>query len=214
MKTTGYTRTYTSFSGADIKAVIGSRIMAECQGCSVSITREKAPLYTLGSPDPRSFSRGKRGISGSLIFLIFNRFPLPDTLKGDDRQFMGDKVESAMNDPIRYGEAIDRVATAAALNTVPGQPGDNRIEMDAWYADQLPPFDLMISASNEYGHAAQMDIIGIEILNTGTGFSVDDITMDESHTFVARRIRPWHTQRRVDSLGAYGDETTEDSPPV
>lgn len=53
-----YTRTFTSFSGADIKCVFGSKVITECQGISYSITREKAPIYTLGSADPRSFSRG------------------------------------------------------------------------------------------------------------------------------------------------------------
>ena len=34
------TKTYTSFSGADIKAVIGDQLIAEVQGISYSVTRE------------------------------------------------------------------------------------------------------------------------------------------------------------------------------
>lgn len=211
MKTNSYTRTYTSFSGADIKAVIGNRIMAECQGCSVSVTREKAPLYTLGSPDPRSFSRGKRGISGSLIFIIFNRFPLPNSIpeKSDGRTFLARQTELNIAANPDTAEAAN--ASILYLNQEGANLGNDRVPADAWYADQLPPFDLVISASNEYGHAAQMDIIGIEILNTGTGFSVDDITMDESHTFVARRIRPWHTQRKYDG-SAWGPDVDPNPP--
>lgn len=37
------------------------------------MAREVAPVYTMGSPDARSFSRGKRGISGSLVFVQFDR---------------------------------------------------------------------------------------------------------------------------------------------
>jgi hypothetical protein len=37
------------------------------------VSREKAPIYTLGSPDVRSFSRNKRGIAGSLIWVNFDR---------------------------------------------------------------------------------------------------------------------------------------------
>ena len=31
------------------------------------IVREKAPLFSMGTPDPRSFERGKRGIIGDFI---------------------------------------------------------------------------------------------------------------------------------------------------
>ena len=60
-------RSYNSLSGTDIRAVIGNLTFAEIQAISYSITREKAPLYTMGSPDPRAFSRNKRGIAGSLV---------------------------------------------------------------------------------------------------------------------------------------------------
>ena len=64
----GNNQGYNSFSGVDIKAVFGSQILGELQAISYSISREKAPLYTMGSADCRSYSRGKRGIAGTLIF--------------------------------------------------------------------------------------------------------------------------------------------------
>ncbi|MCY9186591.1 hypothetical protein O0R52_22540 (plasmid) [Bacillus halotolerans] len=69
----GYTRTFTSFSGADIVASFNGRVIGELQALSYSVAREVAPVYTMGSPDARSFSRGKRGISGSLVFVQFDR---------------------------------------------------------------------------------------------------------------------------------------------
>ena len=36
----------------------------ELKGVSWGVTREMVPLYDDGDPDPRSFSRGKRGIAG------------------------------------------------------------------------------------------------------------------------------------------------------
>lgn len=54
-----YTRSYTTFSGCDIVATFGSEVVAEIQGITVSINREKAPVYTFGSAEPRSISRGK-----------------------------------------------------------------------------------------------------------------------------------------------------------
>lgn len=46
--------------------------------CNFSRTREKAPVFTLGNPNPRSFSRGKRGIAGSLVFTVFDKDAMRD----------------------------------------------------------------------------------------------------------------------------------------
>ena len=62
-----FTKSYTSFSGVDITAVFDSVPIGNLQGISYSITREKSPIYSLGNADPRSFSRGKRGIAGSTL---------------------------------------------------------------------------------------------------------------------------------------------------
>ncbi len=70
------TRSYNSFSGSDIRCQIGNYSFAEVQAVSYSITREKAPIYTMGSPDPRAFSRNKRGIAGSLVWVNFDRHAL------------------------------------------------------------------------------------------------------------------------------------------
>ncbi len=51
-------QSYTSMSGCDIQAFIESVALGNIQGVSFSITREKAPIYVMGSVDPVSFSRG------------------------------------------------------------------------------------------------------------------------------------------------------------
>ena len=56
--TTEYSETFNSFSGADIKATFGNRIIGELASITYSVTREKAPIFTMGDPNPRSFSRG------------------------------------------------------------------------------------------------------------------------------------------------------------
>jgi len=38
-----------------------------------------------------------------------------------------------------------------------------------WYSDQILPFDVTLAASNEYGAMAGAKILGVEILNEGTG---------------------------------------------
>ena len=61
----------------------------------------------------------------------------------------------------------------------------------AWYTDQIPPFDIVLTAANEYGQVAQMSLRGVEVLNEGSGMSIDDIVTEQQMTFVAREISPW-----------------------
>ena len=59
-----------------------------------SVTREKAPIYTLGSADARSFSRNKRGIAGSLIWVNFDRHALLDLAYKLQAQFVANVDDS------------------------------------------------------------------------------------------------------------------------
>ena len=38
---------------------------SQAQAINYSVTREKAPIYAMGSADCRSYSRNKRGIAGA-----------------------------------------------------------------------------------------------------------------------------------------------------
>jgi hypothetical protein len=66
-------RTYTSYSGVDIRVVINGKPAGSMQALSYAIQREKAPIYVMGSVDPISYSRGKRGIAGTMISLMMDR---------------------------------------------------------------------------------------------------------------------------------------------
>ena len=50
--------TLTSFSGADLVATFGNKVIGELQQISWAVQRDKAPVFTCGSADARSFSRG------------------------------------------------------------------------------------------------------------------------------------------------------------
>jgi hypothetical protein len=194
-------QTYNSFSGVDIHVTMAGTPIGELQGVSYTVTREKAPLYTMGSPDPRAFSRGKRGIAGSLIFLVFDRSNLLESL-GEKAQFWADVadltylkqfgIESTFQrgQEISVGQAVQN----AGLATQAEEFRYGTVQRArAWYHDQIPPFDIVLTAINEYGHAARMVIKGVEILNAGSGISIDDITTDENMTFVATDIVPWQS---------------------
>jgi len=183
MPVSEYTRSYNSFSGVDIKATFGGKVIGELQGVSFSVTREKAPIYTMGSADPRSFSRGKRGIAGSVIFTVFDRNALLEVFRNlEDRSgwfFAHDTdVQKHSEDEARGQQVWEDINTDSSW-----QP--------PWYPDQIPPFDIVLTAANEYGQVAQMSIRGVEILNEGSGISIDDIVTEEQMTFVAREIVPW-----------------------
>ena len=73
MSAESYMKTYSTFGGCDIVATFNGKVIGELQAITYSLTREKVPVYTMGSAEPRSFSRGKRGIAGNLVFVSFNR---------------------------------------------------------------------------------------------------------------------------------------------
>lgn len=186
-----FTKSYNSFSGVDIKAVAGSTVLAEIQAVSYSITREKAPVYTMGQADPRSYSRGKRGIAGTIIFVLFDRHALLGAL--------GQTVFQADLDDLRpgYGAAPSgRLPSDVAANQEPtpvdaNSPGADQSLANPWYVDQIPPFDITLAGANEYGALMVMQIFGCEILNEGYGISIDDTNSEMQHTYVARSIMPW-----------------------
>jgi hypothetical protein len=184
-----FSRTYNSFSGVDIQASFAGIHISDLQGISFTVTREKGPLYTLGSPNPRAFSRGKRGIAGSLIFLVFDRSALLEGL-GEHSIFWSDLNEITASK--------QRRSAGDDLQPQAGRGGPERegtaVPALAWYVDQIPPFSVVLTAINEYGHMARMEIRGVEILNSGSGISVDDITVDENMTWVATEIIPWKAE--------------------
>jgi hypothetical protein len=185
MGTSTYTSTYTAFSGCDIQAVLDGRILGNLMGISFSVTREKAPLYTLGSVDPRGFSRGKRGIAGSLIFTIFDRSALgrvidkngPTPAKyfarptdvaspGDFSAITGNRIPREDTEALLADRGLGNSLRGGLLFTNDPRPVN--------YPDQIPPFDVVLSAQNEIGNRMKLEIYGVELLNEGSGVSVDD----------------------------------------
>ncbi len=194
-----YTRTYTSFSGCDIVCTFGNVVIGELQAISYSISREKAPVYTMGSAEPRSFSRGKRGIAGTLVFTSFDRDALLKGLKEYAvNQASFQRIGGELNmHPISIDEWDKKMTAETGLSgdTIASQSPDevtNNVvkTADPHYADEIPPFDITISFANEYGQKAVMVIYGVEILNEGSGFSIDSIIAEKACTFVCRRIDP------------------------
>lgn len=194
-----YTKTYTSFSGCDIIASFNGKMIGELQGITYSISREKAPIYTMGSPEPRSFSRGKRGIAGSLVFTVFNRDALieefKDKLDGDNLGIQKFKANASHKNYMSVEEWDSQMSEYAGGNAnisddglTGGKVSDIVGKYSPVYADEILPFDITITMANEYGQKAVLVIYGVELMNEGSGYSVDSVTTEKAYTFVARRI--------------------------
>jgi len=179
-------QTFNSFSGVDITPIFQGKPIGEIQAISFSINREKAPVYTMGKADPRSFARGKRGIAGSLIFIVFDKHALLERFKHS--VFSADKDEKGIKNQIGANQLFgdeDVFTAGEASNSF------NQEETAPWYADQIPPFDIVLAAANEYGAQATMKLFGVELLNENSGISIDDIVTEQQYTYIARSITGW-----------------------
>lgn len=199
MASTSYTKTFTSYSGSDILATFGGKVVGELSAITYSVTREKAPIYTLGDPNPRSFSRGKRGIGGSLVFVVFDRDAL-HSLKEDESVY-----RHGLNTTRDYGDgndvkAVHQLSSESSTNLINSWKKKKRPK----FSDEIPPFDITINFLNEHGQSAQLTLYGVEILNEGMGMSVDDITTEKACTFIARDLDEMTPDTQGDTDSAYG----------
>lgn len=202
-------RGYNSFSGTDMRCLIGPRVFAELQGIQYAISREKAPIYTMGSPDPRAFSRNKRGVSGTLVWLAFDRHALLGIVRDLQGKFVANRDDirpQYANSNVQYlgqtaifntalsrnvsipvGSTVDQVGLATSPTT---SVSGFKEQAAPWYSDQILPFDITLIGTNELGAATTMKIYGVDLLNEGYGISVDDAVSEMQATFVARGVEP------------------------
>lgn len=228
MAETQYTTSYQSSSGVDMHVTFGDRIVGELQGLSFTISREIAPLYTMGSANPRGFSKGKRGIAGSLVFLVFDRSGLAESMKQQGKFYMANRYETYQGQLIKelsggrqkavgagtVGTSglipIDTALPNATLTAGSNIISNDKVMAEPWYLDQIPPFNIVITNGNEHGHTSCMAIYGVQIMNHGSSMSIDDINVDESVTFVATDIKHWNSQYKFDLRTAIGTAPRHD----
>lgn len=216
-------RQYTSFSGVDIKVLIDGSIVGTMQAVSYAIQREKAPIYVMGKVDPLSFSRGKRGIAGTMISIMLDQHLIwsspwntSNVVLDDDEIIPGSYDNTPAQNNLQAYDAdalnseglttIDGTASPAAVEALGASLQEEYTVRTPTYVDQVTPFDISIVAANEYGKTAMMRIYGCEILNEGSGFSIDDIVIENQMTYICRTILPWRSMGQWDitSDGAGG----------
>lgn len=163
--------TYRTFSGTDITATIlvpnESRplVLGDLQTLSYSIHREAKPVRMLGNVNPLGFVGGPRTIAGSMVFINFESYTFY-------------RLE-------QFRKLIAGSQGVIAPNTITSAPPMYAL------ADMLPLFDIVITASNEYGSFSKMKIIGVQVVDEGGTMSIEDLVTESQYTFMARSIEPW-----------------------
>jgi len=127
---------------------------------SISTHRDKFPVTALGNVGVRGFTRGHRIIGGTLVFQTFDRHAFYDF-------FIDLEVT-------RTGAS--REDLTSAISTI--------------LADEMPPFDIIISMVNEDGAVAFTSILGVVIQDEGKAMSVDNISISETYSYMAAAYLP------------------------
>jgi hypothetical protein len=195
-----YSEAYTTFSGADIKAVVNGHVFGNLISISWNITREKAPIYVLGVKDPVSMSRGKRGIAGTLSFQNFERDAIQMLIQQEPDRYQYTDYLSNIATYDLYGDPdpMNGWFKWSAADSVLGISTQT-----AYYADQMPPMDVTLTYANEYGNLAVEQVFGIEILNEGKGVHIDDMAVETAMTFICRGIGKLQPVSREEMVGTF-----------
>ena len=152
----------------------------------------------MGSANPRSFARGKRGIAGTLVFTVFDRDSLiesmKDKLNGENLGVQKFKTNgsSEIYSIEKWDELMSGYANPSGSPDEDGNTGGTVNGLVGYYApiyaDEILPFDITITFANEQGARSVTTIYGVELFNEGSGYSVDSIAAEKAYSFIARNI--------------------------
>ena len=77
------------------------------------------------------------------------------------------------------GPSIGSTINQLDLQSITSIGATNQIAAP-WYSDQVLPFDITLAGANEYGAMCSAKIFGVEILNEGSGVSIDDALTEDA----------------------------------
>lgn len=194
---------FSSFTGADINAIITfknennqteQKVIGTLSSITVSVVREVNPLWSMGSSDFRAVAKGKRSVSGTLVFTVFDKDPLVRDIFNNMRATsIGSHLENPLvkNGPtstsnLYDGAQGDQIASMKAATNVRNLV----MKQVRRYADQLPPFDITISMTNELGASSVAAVRQLYIVSQGGGWSTHDLESDQVYSYIARFYEP------------------------
>lgn len=130
---------FRSLSGSEIQAVFGNVKFADLQMLKYAVSRQKVPVYTMGSADLRAIARGPRSINGALVFSHLSTQGLVSEMaKAGNKVFLshdelanynedyqtGDKLTSSQKLALKAGGTIGYEGFVTnASNVTTGSPG-------------------------------------------------------------------------------------------
>jgi hypothetical protein len=219
---------YTSYTGAHIRATFNEKVQVTLEGISWAVRRETIPIYVMGSENPVAFARGKRAITGTMVFSMFDRDELlfsfyPNTY-GQWNQY-GDMSDGASpwedvsdDSPNDFDSGgMIWLPELRANAEVGSEPGDGRalwtpegvgdVVQWRWFSraphhlDQIPAFNVTLTMVNEEGKAAQCRLIGCVIINEASGYSMNTQIVEKTCTFFCQDVVPLHPIRPVSNSG-------------
>ena len=182
---------YSTFSGADIS-------------CSIYIPPEKAKGLSQYVKDPYDTA------TGAFLFADLQTLSISSARSINPVRTLG------RAEPTDYTRGARTIAGSLIFTDIRRDAFANimsiyRMETTNKYdffVDQVPPFNIIISAVNEAGVNATRALVGVTLANYGTTYSIDDLMTESQYSFVAMGLTPfmpkgvWRTKMR-EIIGPY-----------
>lgn len=188
---------YQSFSGVDILVAMYLPLITSLSSIGLEKTATKfkvfGSLQTISISSTRSISPVR--VLGRSSAVAYTR---------GARTFAGTMVFATLNSDV-FSEVYDLSMAESAANA-----------SSSMVSDQLPPFSIIITASNELGNVAVQAIHGITLVNYGTTYSIDDLYTETTYSYVATDVVPllsnntYSSRRRLQSLADTAGKTVSD----
>lgn len=180
---------FSSFSGADIQCFFFGNIadnkILEIQKNQSLSQEEKQRLITKITNDLKiePFAELQTlSVSIASSFGPVRRLGEKEAVeyKGGARTIAGSMIFAVMNRDVFHKFLRNKiVATSSDRFTSPD------------YVDQIPPFNILIRGCNEMGTSASGMLIDVKLTNFGTTFSIDDLYLESTYSYVARQYVPF-----------------------
>ena len=150
------------FAGGDVKVMAVTTyktfVMDDIRVLTYSIHRAKTPIKVFGRRTPKGFARGYTLVAGTIVTVANEKQPFFDLLKTYDEVMKLDSAE------YKKGDYLFPKPT------------------------ELKPFDLVVTFQNEYGHFADLRILGVDIMDIGETTSIDELAIETQMQYVAQDI--------------------------
>jgi hypothetical protein len=89
-------------------------------------------------------------------------------------------------------------------------PGRSSVRGDGtWHSDQMATFDAIILCANEMGGSGIQIIENMSITHWGTTYSIDDLYVESTYSYVAEHVTPFTSNRYGSLAGITADAISE-----